>query len=101
MDNPESSESYQNTQFLQHKGNDASSLREAVEHMNDSGSNVKIFQYITGFIMTQMSANAGIKKHGRVAIDALYQGFLQLHDLGVSQGQHANKLTKDQKRGAL
>jgi hypothetical protein len=33
--------------------------------------------------MTQMTAKAGIKKHGQVApIDALYKEFLQLHDLG-------------------
>jgi hypothetical protein len=69
--------------------------------MNDSGSNVKVFEYIRGFIMTQMAAKAGIKKHGQVAIDTLSQEFLQSRDLGVFQGQHAGKLTKAQKRGAL
>jgi hypothetical protein len=54
--------------------------------MTESSSNVKVFEYITGFIMTQMTAKAGIKKQGQVAIDALYQEFLQLHDLGVFQG---------------
>jgi hypothetical protein len=51
--------------------------------------------------MTQMSAKAGIKKHGQVALDALYNEFLQLHDLEVFQGLHASKLTKEQKNAAL
>jgi hypothetical protein len=55
----------------------------------------------TGLMMTQMMAKVGIKKHGQVTIDVLYQEFLQLHDLGVFQGQHTHKLTKDQNQGAL
>jgi uncharacterized protein YeaC (DUF1315 family) len=69
--------------------------------MNDGGSCKRVSEYITGFIMTQMTARAGIKKHGQVAIDALYNEFLQLHDLGVFDWQHAGKLTKEQKRAAL
>jgi hypothetical protein len=63
MDNPESSKRY-NTQFLQQEITNIPSLWEAVEHMNDSGSSVKVFEYITGFMMTQMTVEAGIKKHG-------------------------------------
>ncbi len=48
-----------------------------------------------------MTAKAGIKKHGQVAIDALYKEFLQLHDLGVFEGQHATALTKEERRAAL
>jgi hypothetical protein len=48
-----------------------------------------------------MTAKAGIKKHGQVAIDALFQEFLQLHDLDVFLGQHRSELTKDQRIGAL
>jgi hypothetical protein len=69
--------------------------------MNVHGSVAKVFECITGFMMTQMTAKARIKKRGQVAIDALYQEFLQLHDLGVFHGQHTDKLTKGQKRGAL
>jgi hypothetical protein len=65
--------------------------------MMGSGSNTEILSYITGFIMTQMMAKAGIKKHGQVAIDALFQEFLQLHDLGVFDEQHIGELTKRQK----
>jgi hypothetical protein len=53
---------------------------------------------IAGFIMTQMTAaRAGIKKHGQAAIDALYQEILQLHDLGVFEGQNVAQLSKEQK----
>ena len=64
--------------------------------MKASGSESEVQRYITGFIMTQMTVKAGIKKHGQVAIDALYKEFLQLHNLDVFQGQHAKDLTKDQ-----
>ena len=127
MDNPDSSRSY-DTQFLQtgsspHQGrsepntkdttgsHDESflqqgasllpTLREAVETYNTSGSDTELLSCITGFIMTQMTAKAGIKKHGQVAINALYQEFLQLHDLDVFEGQHASALTTAEKRAAL
>ena len=46
--------------------------------------------------MTRMTAKADIKKHGQVAINnALYQEFLQLHDLDGFEGQHASTLTTD------
>jgi hypothetical protein len=126
MDNPESSKSY-DVQFLQHGASphqgrgDAESdtsgsydpeflkqgaavkptLRETVEVFKASGSKAEVHNYITDFIMTQMTAKAGIKKHGKVAIDALYTEFLQLHDLGVFQGEQASALTKEQKKAAL
>jgi hypothetical protein len=59
MDNPESSKSY-DTQFLQRGNTEVSPLREVVTHMKESGSKSKVFRYITGFIMTQMTAKAGI-----------------------------------------
>jgi hypothetical protein len=69
--------------------------------MQSSGSGMKVVKCITGFIMSQMTAKAGIKKHGKVALDALYQEFLQLHDLGFLKGQQVDELTKEQKKGAL
>jgi hypothetical protein len=71
------------------------SLRDAVMDMQGSGSCVKVVQYVTGFIMTQMSAKAGIKKHGQVALDALFQEFLQLYDLDVFNALVANDITKE------
>jgi hypothetical protein len=69
--------------------------------LQSTGSNAEVFKYVTGFMMTQMTAKAGIKKHGQVTIDALFQEFSQLHDLGVFLGQHKSELTHTQKRGAL
>lgn len=69
--------------------------------MKDTGSNNKLMECILGLIMTQTTAKAGIEKHGQVAVDALYQAFLQLHDLDVFDGQDPKKLTKEQKRAAL
>jgi hypothetical protein len=51
--------------------------------------------------MTQMTAKAGIKKHGKVAVDPLFQECLQLHNFGVFLAQHGNKLTSTAKRGEL
>ena len=60
-----------------------------------------IQKYITGFMLTQMTATAGIKKHGQRAIEALMNEFLQLHNKDVFEPMHAHKLTNDQKRRAL
>ena len=95
MDNPHSTKSY-DAQFLQQQQstNNNRLLREAVIDLQTSGSNVQTMEYISHFIMTQMTAKAGIEKCGKVAVDALYQEFLQLHDLTAFAGQDASKLTK-------
>jgi Reverse transcriptase (RNA-dependent DNA polymerase)/Zinc knuckle len=102
MDNPASSKSYDVSQFLQNGyKEEASTLRAAVQEMQLSGQNNGVLKCITGVVMMQMTAKAGIKKHGQVAIDALFEEFSQLHDLGVFLGQDRNKLTASEKRGAL
>jgi hypothetical protein len=75
-------------------------MREAVEGHMASGSLSEVQNYISGFIMTQMTAKAGTKKNGQAAIDTLCKDFLQLHDLDVFEGQHATALTKDERRAA-
>ena len=60
-----------------------------------------IQKYITGFMLTQMTATASIKKHGQRAIEALMNEFLQLHNKDIFEPMHAHKLTNDQKRRAL
>jgi hypothetical protein len=101
MNDPANSQSY-DAQFLQHEHEDASTnLRTAVQEMQRTGSDTNVLKCITGIIMTQMTAKAGIKKHGKVAIDALFNEFSQLHDLGVFLGQDEKLLSKAQKRGAL
>jgi hypothetical protein len=101
MDEPASTQSYE-TQFLQINGDDGTpTLREAVTEMLRTGSDTDVLKCITGIVMMQMSAKAGIKKHGQVAVDALFDEFLQLHDLGVFLGKHAATLTRAQKKAAL
>jgi len=39
-----------------------------------------MFLYIFGFMMTQMTASQGIRKHGQKAMDALFSEFCQLDD---------------------
>jgi hypothetical protein len=53
------------------------------------------------FVMTQMSANAGIRKHGRKAKEALLAEFAQFEELGVYEPVDASTLTRVQKRAAL
>ncbi len=69
--------------------------------MQLTGEDHDVLKHLTGIIMTQMSAKAGIKKHGQVAIDALFEEFAQLHDLGVLLPQDGAILTRNEKRGAL
>ena len=82
IDNPDNSKSY-GSQFLLHHAKDETE------------------ELLTGFIFSQMSARAGIQKHGQPAIDALYIEFEQLHNKGVFMGKHQDELTREQKRNAL
>jgi hypothetical protein len=100
MDKPASGQSY-DVQLLQHEPEKTTSLQDAIQDMNVTGLTIKVFEYVTGFIMTQMTAKAGIKKHGQVAVNAIFQEFLQLHNLGVFLGQHRSELTTMQRQGAL
>jgi hypothetical protein len=97
---PVSTQSYE-TQFLQHGKDDAPTLREAVQEMQRTGSDADVLKYITGIVMMQMTAKAGIKKHGQVAVEAMFGKFSQLHDLTVFRAQDAKGLTKAQKKAAL
>jgi hypothetical protein len=51
--------------------------------------------------MTQMTATAGIKKHGQAAVDALLQEFCQLNNKDVFDPIDVSALTTGQKREAL
>jgi hypothetical protein len=51
--------------------------------------------------MTQMSAKAGLRKHGKAAEAALMAEFSQLEDLSVYQSIDANSLTQEQRKDAL
>ena len=58
-------------------------------------------QRVFGFVFTQMSAWAGIKKHGQVARDALTAEFAQQDYKGTYEPIRADDLTKTQQSSAL
>ena len=60
-----------------------------------------INKYIFGYIMNQMTAKAGIKKHGQAAVAALMKEFAQLEDLTVYEIIDKATLTKRQRKMAL
>jgi hypothetical protein len=70
MDDPVSSKSYESGVQM---------FQQAADKMDESLDN--IYKYIFGHIMTQMTATAGIKKHGQAAVDALLQEFCHLTHL--------------------
>ena len=59
------------------------------------------YEHITHFLFNQMPANAGIKKHGELAIDALFKEFAQIDTKGVIKALQASDLTRKQKKAAL
>jgi hypothetical protein len=58
-------------------------------------------QVITAYVLTQMSAAAGIKVFGQPAVDAIQKEFCQLHNKGVFSPQYAHSLYSQQKHGSL
>ena len=52
-------------------------------------------------VFTQMSAEAGIKKHGQVAEEALMKEFQQFRDMDVFEPMDAATLTDENKKDAL
>jgi len=76
-------------------------LQHVVEELTKGEIPTKLQSTITGFIMTQMTATAGIKKHGERAVEAMFMEFCQLDDQSVFGGLMASELTATQKREAL
>ena len=58
-------------------------------------------QMVFGKVLTQMTANAGIRLFGEEAVQALMQESAQLEDSGVLLAKSVNKLTREQKGEAL
>jgi hypothetical protein len=83
MDSPHDRQSYHAPVQLLHQGLDAQC------------------NYIFGWVMTQMTAKAGLKKHGVFAETALLKEFTQQKDLDVWEVLDPLKLTFDEKMGAL
>ena len=60
-----------------------------------------VAQNVFGFVLTQMTTRAGIKKHGQAARDALTAEFAQLDYKGAYEPIHATSLTETQQNSAL
>ena len=60
-----------------------------------------IAQNMFDFVFTQMTTQAGIKKHGQAACDALIAEFAQLDYKGAYEPIHAMNLTETQQNSAL
>ena len=73
----------------------------ALDHFQSSGETKPLERCMCAFLFTQMSAKKGIKKHGRVAEEALMKEFFQFKRLDVLHPVHASSLTKTQKQDAL
>jgi hypothetical protein len=88
-----------NSKSYERSGRDIQLLQQAI---HDAPANPgKALDRIVGTILTQMSASAGIKKHGKTAIDALFREFAQLNDKSVFEGMDPQSLTPEQKKAAL
>jgi len=74
-------------------------LQDAVETIAKLPTDV--YKYICRHVMTQMSAMAGIKKHGQLAVDALLAELGQLDDKNVFEPCDASLLSREQKKQAL
>ena len=78
-----------------------SCLQAAWDETVRTGSASHVHRYVTHFMMTQMTAKAGIRKHGQAAINALMKEFAQLHNQETFDPVHAHELTKQQREAAL
>ena len=70
-------------------------LQQAADKMDELLDD--IYKFIIGHIVTQMTATAGIKKHGQAAVDVLLQEFCQLDSNNVFEPLDASTLTASQK----
>ncbi len=76
-------------------------VQEAIKEIKNKGETKLLCQYVTGLVFNQMSAKAGLRKHGERAWKALLAELRQLKDLDVFKAVHASSLTEQQKREAL
>jgi hypothetical protein len=76
-------------------------LQHAAESVKESVVTDSVRRVVVAIILTQMSEQAGLRKHGEKAENALMQEFQQLDDLTVFIPRYASELTDDEKRAAL
>ena len=96
FDNPASTKSYSSRQLFQ---NAVKAISDDPQKLHDSLCDT--YEHLVGVCFNQMSAKAGIKKHGDKAVMALFREFAQLHDKKVMKAVKASDLTRDQRKAAL
>ena len=64
-------------------------MQQAVKDVKETGDTALLCKYVTGLIFNQMSAKAGLKKHGERAWQALLKELRKLKDLDVFNAVHA------------
>lgn len=74
-------------------------LQATIGKWNSHGTEAK--EAVFGYTMNQMTATAGIKKHGQAAVDAIFKEFAQLDDKSVFEPVDAATLNRAQKKAAL
>ena len=96
--NPVSSKSY-SSQHLQFFQQDINDMHSDSEHFDKHVQT--LYGRIVEYVFNQMTAKAGIRKHGEKAVMALFEEFAQLHDKSVFRAIKASGLISEQKRDAL
>ena len=76
-------------------------LREAIGVLRDKNEPRHLENFITGFLLNQMSAKAGTKLFGDEAVNALMKEFVQLDDMDTFIAIDASKIARKQKKKAL
>ena len=91
VDNPHNSKSYYpDVQLLQH-----------ADRQTPCDATPELKKQVCGFILTQMTAKAGIKQFGDPARQAMHEEFKQLDDKGVFDPMRPKDVTMEMRKQAL
>ncbi|KAL7563159.1 hypothetical protein ACA910_014438 [Epithemia clementina (nom. ined.)] len=81
---------------------DHQTFMQSAEALLATEFNPQAFHHLVcGYVMNQMTAKQGIRKHGQVAVEALFKESAQLDNKGIFAPIDSSKLTKEQKHQAL
>ena len=102
MDSPHDNKSYfPPAQQMLHHGHPNFTFSQLVSHVANCVSpnpTRNLTKHVFGFILNQMSAKAGIRKHGKAAEEALMREFAQLEQLSVYEFLDPATLTPEQSK---
>ena len=91
MENPASSQSYEDSNSTEHN----------MFQINATSRPTEEERILHGWVMTQMSARAGIRRFSDAARDAMHREFCQLDEKGVFEPVQPTDITQDVKNQAL